>query len=147
MGLERIGALRQKISVTPQTKAAQTAIRKEGMRLNWTAMALAMAVMSMPVHALERVTVGIANSATDAGLFVADRKGYFKDEGLEVNFIAFDSGARARAVSARSDARARRGKTGARTRAGLGCAFRAGERGGERLLRLVQCACRRDRRR
>ena len=50
-----------------------------------------------------RVNVGIANSATDAALFVADKKGYFKAEGLDVNFIAFDSGARMIAPFASGD--------------------------------------------
>jgi NitT/TauT family transport system substrate-binding protein len=50
-----------------------------------------------------RINVGIANSATDVGLFVADKKGYFKDEGLDVNFIAFDSGARMIAPFASGD--------------------------------------------
>jgi len=64
------------------------------MRLTLAAMALAMAITTPCAQAQTRVNVGIANSATDAGLFVADRKGYFKAEGLDVNFIAFDSGAR-----------------------------------------------------
>ncbi len=50
-----------------------------------------------------RVNVGIANSATDAALFVADRKGHFKAEGIDVNFIAFDSGARMIAPFASGD--------------------------------------------
>ena len=50
-----------------------------------------------------RVNVGIANSATDAALFVADKKGHFKAEGLDVNFIAFDSGARMIAPFASGD--------------------------------------------
>ena len=50
-----------------------------------------------------RVNVGIANSATDAALFVADRKGHFRAEGLDVNFIAFDSGARMIAPFASGD--------------------------------------------
>ena len=50
-----------------------------------------------------RVNVGIANSATDAALFVADKKGHFRAEGLDVNFIAFDSGARMIAPFASGD--------------------------------------------
>jgi NitT/TauT family transport system substrate-binding protein len=50
-----------------------------------------------------RINIGIANSATDVGLFVADKKGYFKNEGLDVNFIAFDSGARMIAPFASGD--------------------------------------------
>ncbi|HXP93819.1 MAG TPA: ABC transporter substrate-binding protein [Candidatus Binatia bacterium] len=39
------------------------------------------------------VKVGILTSTTDTPLFIADKKGYFRDEGLSVNFITFDSGA------------------------------------------------------
>ncbi|WP_375002752.1 ABC transporter substrate-binding protein [Aeromicrobium sp. CTD01-1L150] len=37
---------------------------------------------------------GIVNSATDALLFIADEKGYFKEEGLDVDFTQFDSAAK-----------------------------------------------------
>jgi len=40
------------------------------------------------------VRVGIARASSDVGLFIAHKKGYFKAEGLEVSFVAFDSGAR-----------------------------------------------------
>lgn len=40
------------------------------------------------------VKAGIVNSATDALLFIADKKGYFKDEGLKVEFSKFDSAAK-----------------------------------------------------
>lgn len=40
------------------------------------------------------VKTGIVNSATDALLFIADEKGYFKDEGLKVEFTKFDSAAK-----------------------------------------------------
>lgn len=40
------------------------------------------------------VNAGIVNSATDAVLFIADQKGYFKDEGLKVKFTKFDSAAK-----------------------------------------------------
>ena len=41
-----------------------------------------------------RVNIGHTNAAADVGFFVADKRGYFRDEGIEPNFIAFDSGAR-----------------------------------------------------
>ncbi len=50
-----------------------------------------------------RVNVGIANSATDVGLFVAAKKGYFAREGIDANFISFDSGARMIAPFASGD--------------------------------------------
>ncbi len=39
------------------------------------------------------VRVGIANASSDVGLFIADKKGYFRAEGLNVSFVSFDSGA------------------------------------------------------
>jgi NitT/TauT family transport system substrate-binding protein len=40
------------------------------------------------------VNVGIANSSSDVAFFIADKKGYFRDEGIEAKFIPFDSGAK-----------------------------------------------------
>lgn len=40
------------------------------------------------------VRIGLVNASSDAGFFIADKKGYFKQEGIEVNFVAFDSGAK-----------------------------------------------------
>lgn len=40
------------------------------------------------------VKTGIVNSATDALLFIADKKGYFADQGLKVEFTKFDSAAK-----------------------------------------------------
>ena len=42
----------------------------------------------------EKVKVGITNTATDAGFYIADKKGYFRDAGLEVAFTAFPSAAK-----------------------------------------------------
>jgi NitT/TauT family transport system substrate-binding protein len=50
-----------------------------------------------------KLNVGITNSASDVCLFVADAKGYFKREGLEVNFVKFDSAARMIAPFASGD--------------------------------------------
>ena len=76
------------------------------MNKGWSAamalMGLAAIITSASAQSV-RVNVGIANSATDAALFVADKKGHFKAEGLEVNFIAFDSGARMIAPFASGD--------------------------------------------
>ena len=48
------------------------------------------------LHAAEPVAVrvGIAQASSDVGLYLAEKKGYFKAEGLTVSFIPFDSGAR-----------------------------------------------------
>ena len=67
------------------------------------ALGLTLAATGAQAQTPVKVNVGIANSATDAGLFVADKKGYFKREGLDVNFIAFDSGARMIAPFASGD--------------------------------------------
>ena len=42
---------------------------------------------------VETVTVGITNAATDAGFFIADKKGYFRAEGIEIKTTAFASAA------------------------------------------------------
>lgn len=44
-------------------------------------------------QATSTVKVGILTSTTDTPLFIADKKGYFRDEGLNVEFVTFDSGA------------------------------------------------------
>jgi NitT/TauT family transport system substrate-binding protein len=105
MGLEGSGTLRKKVS-----RDSFKQNRKDGgedeMSKGWSAalvlMGLAVTCGYAQAQSL-RVNVGIANSATDAALFVADKKGHFKAEGLEVNFIAFDSGARMIAPFASGD--------------------------------------------
>jgi len=39
------------------------------------------------------INVGIANTSSDAGFFIAEAKGYFSDAGLKVNLIPFGSAA------------------------------------------------------
>jgi len=46
------------------------------------------------VAAATPVRVGITNASSDVTFFIADKKGYFRQEGLEVRFIAFDSAAK-----------------------------------------------------
>jgi NitT/TauT family transport system substrate-binding protein len=43
---------------------------------------------------LTKVKLGVPNAATDVGYFVAHARGYFRDEGLDVEIIPFDSAAR-----------------------------------------------------
>ena len=50
-----------------------------------------------------KVNIGHTNAAADVGFFVADKRGYFRAEGIEPNFIAFDSGARMIAPFASGD--------------------------------------------
>lgn len=40
------------------------------------------------------VRVGVVNASSDVGFFIADRRGYFREEGLAVSFIQFDSAAK-----------------------------------------------------
>ena len=44
--------------------------------------------------ALMPVRVGITSSASDVSLFIAHKRGYFREENLDVSFITFDSAAR-----------------------------------------------------
>src|SRR5256885_15578804 len=68
------------------------------MRLPMRFMPLACLVASIatlcsPGHA-QGVRVGIVNSSTDVPFFIADAKGYFKEEGLSVELLSFDAGAK-----------------------------------------------------
>jgi NitT/TauT family transport system substrate-binding protein len=49
------------------------------------------------------INVGIANSATDVGVFIADKRGYFKREGLDVTLSPFNAGAQMIAPFASGD--------------------------------------------
>lgn len=70
---------------------------------------LAAAVLSLgmvglaPAADLDTVRVGVTNSATDVGFFIAHRKGYFADENIDARFITFDSAARMIAPFASGD--------------------------------------------
>jgi NitT/TauT family transport system substrate-binding protein len=44
--------------------------------------------------AAEAITCGVVNTSSDVTLFCADKLGFFKDEGLDVRFVAFDSAAK-----------------------------------------------------
>src|ERR1700733_8273090 len=44
--------------------------------------------------ALTPVTIGIANTATDVGFFIADKKGYFRVAGIAIKMAAFPSAVR-----------------------------------------------------
>src|SRR5262245_1429491 len=58
------------------------------------ALALAAPPLVSPARAqVEKVGVGITNAATDAGFFIADKKGYFRAEGIEITTTPFASAA------------------------------------------------------
>ena len=45
-------------------------------------------------QAADKVTIAIIGGASDVGFYIADAKGWFRDEGIEVSMTPFDSGAR-----------------------------------------------------
>jgi NitT/TauT family transport system substrate-binding protein len=61
--------------------------------------ALAMAVLlsaAAQAHAqeLKTVKIGVVNLSTDVAFYIAEKRGYFKAEGLKADFAYFDSGAK-----------------------------------------------------
>lgn len=64
----------------------------------WPIRAAAAAVLAALIFpggaiAQDIVKIGIPNVATDVGFFLADKNGYFSDEGIEVEFSSFPSAA------------------------------------------------------
>lgn len=57
----------------------------------------------VPAGAQSKVTIGLTNSATDVGLWVAQKKGFFRDENINAELISFDSAARMIAVLGAGD--------------------------------------------
>ncbi|MDF2116153.1 ABC transporter substrate-binding protein [Roseiarcaceae bacterium H3SJ34-1] len=51
------------------------------------------AAAALPAFAQTPVSVGILSAVSDAPLFIADKRGYFRDEGLAVSMTVFRSGA------------------------------------------------------
>ena len=43
---------------------------------------------------LKTVRIGVVNLSTDVAFYIAEKRGYFKQEGLKADFIYFDSGAK-----------------------------------------------------
>jgi NitT/TauT family transport system substrate-binding protein len=58
------------------------------------ALAATLLLPPTPVRADETVTIGIAGAVSDIIPFLAKKKGYLHDEGLDANLINFDSGAK-----------------------------------------------------
>lgn len=62
-----------------------------------TLTALVLAVTALGAQAADELTmlrVGITSASSDVVFFIADKKGYFKQEGLAVKFTPFDSAAK-----------------------------------------------------
>src|SRR5712691_731436 len=52
------------------------------------------ALLASPASAAaQAITVGATSSTSDAPIYIADKKGYFRDEGLEVKVVSFRSAA------------------------------------------------------
>jgi NitT/TauT family transport system substrate-binding protein len=55
--------------------------------------ALALIGLNSIAHGQTKVRVGNVNTVSDIGIYIADRKGYFKAEGLDVDFVGFKTAA------------------------------------------------------
>src|SRR5580700_11578100 len=53
-----------------------------------------MLAMSVAARAADSVTVGTGGSASDAPFYIAQDRGYFNDEKLDVKLLVLDSGAK-----------------------------------------------------
>jgi NitT/TauT family transport system substrate-binding protein len=56
-------------------------------------LSIALGLCAVSADDLTPVRVGVVGSMTEAPFYIADKKGYFRDEGIAVNFIPFDSAA------------------------------------------------------
>jgi NitT/TauT family transport system substrate-binding protein len=52
------------------------------------------AAATQPVAAQTKVTIGLSNTSADIGFFIADKRGYFRAEGLEASMEPFASAAK-----------------------------------------------------
>src|SRR5690242_9824428 len=59
-------------------------------------MSLAAAVVLAPTagHAADQVNIAYIGGTADVGFYIADAKGYLRDEGIAAKFTVFDSAAR-----------------------------------------------------
>ena len=54
---------------------------------------VALTLGSLPASAAEQVRIGIARTISDVGYYVADAMGFFREEGLEISLVGFNSAA------------------------------------------------------
>ena len=52
---------------------------------------IALVTAQFPAWAKDRLTIGITNSASDTPMFIAEKRGFFSDEGIEPEFVQFAS--------------------------------------------------------
>jgi NitT/TauT family transport system substrate-binding protein len=57
----------------------------------WVAVALAYVATASLAYAADKVVIGYIGGMADVGFYVADAKGFLRDEGIEANFILFNS--------------------------------------------------------
>lgn len=55
---------------------------------------VAFSAIAATAYAADKVSIGVVNASSDAALFVAEAKGYYKAENIEAEFITFDTGAK-----------------------------------------------------
>src|SRR5690242_10633438 len=81
--------------------AAPSITREQRMPHNWksvvSAAAVVAALFASTGAVAQELAVGTIGASSDSPFFIADKRGYFKDEGLTVKFIRFDSAAKAMA--------------------------------------------------
>src|SRR5262249_39806030 len=90
LGLRRMGAVCRP-SITREPRMPQM------FKSVVAAVALIGAVAASGHAGAQEITVGTIGASSDSPFFIADKRGYFKDEGLTVKFIRFDSAAKAMA--------------------------------------------------
>jgi NitT/TauT family transport system substrate-binding protein len=49
--------------------------------------------LAAPAPAADQVKIGVSRTLSDAGYYIADAKGFFRDEGLEISIVGFNSAA------------------------------------------------------
>ena len=65
--------------------------------------AMASAAFMDPAFAVDKVNIAYIGGTADVGFYIADAKGYLKQEGVEAKFVVFDSSARMVAPLATGD--------------------------------------------